>query len=57
MEYHFPVGASKNGIGQVSITTDTIRVASSKITGDGKSQRKKSILFYFPLNLIFSVEL
>lgn len=37
VEYHFPVRASKDDKGQVSITTEAIRVASSKITDDGKS--------------------
>ncbi|NWT44687.1 C2CD3 protein, partial [Chroicocephalus maculipennis] len=32
VEYHFPVGASKDEKGQVSITTEVIRIASSKIT-------------------------
>uniref|UniRef100_A0A8D0BHR2 C2 domain containing 3 centriole elongation regulator n=1 Tax=Salvator merianae TaxID=96440 RepID=A0A8D0BHR2_SALMN len=34
VEYHFPVGASKNGIGQLAITTEIVRVASSKISGE-----------------------
>ncbi|TRZ16629.1 hypothetical protein HGM15179_010488 [Zosterops borbonicus] len=34
VEYHFPVRASKDDKGQVSITTETIRIASSKITDD-----------------------
>ncbi|NXC59081.1 C2CD3 protein, partial [Aleadryas rufinucha] len=34
VEYHFPVGVSKDDKGQVSITTEVIRVASSKITDD-----------------------
>lgn len=37
VEYHFPVRVSKDDKGQVSITTETVRVASSKITDDGKS--------------------
>lgn len=36
VEYHFPVGASKNEKGQVSLTTELTRIASSKIT-DGAS--------------------
>ncbi|XP_077197308.1 C2 domain-containing protein 3 isoform X2 [Paroedura picta] len=32
VEYHFPVKATKNGIGQVAVTTEIIRVASSKIS-------------------------
>ncbi|XP_074428350.1 C2 domain-containing protein 3 isoform X8 [Larus michahellis] len=32
VEYHFPAGASKDEKGQVSITTEVIRIASSKIT-------------------------
>uniref|UniRef100_A0A8C8A9C2 C2 domain containing 3 centriole elongation regulator n=1 Tax=Otus sunia TaxID=257818 RepID=A0A8C8A9C2_9STRI len=34
VEYHFPVGASKDAKGQISITTEVIRIASSKITDD-----------------------
>ncbi|XP_054830938.1 C2 domain-containing protein 3 [Eublepharis macularius] len=34
VEYHFPVKATKNGIGQVAITTEIIRVASSKISNE-----------------------
>ncbi|KAM9388373.1 C2 domain-containing protein 3 [Phaethornis superciliosus] len=34
VEYHFPVGASKDAKGQVSMATEVIRVASSKITED-----------------------
>ncbi|XP_062983377.1 C2 domain-containing protein 3 [Elgaria multicarinata webbii] len=34
VEYHFPVGTSKNGIGQVAVTTEIVRVASSKISGE-----------------------
>uniref|UniRef100_A0A663LJL1 C2 domain containing 3 centriole elongation regulator n=1 Tax=Athene cunicularia TaxID=194338 RepID=A0A663LJL1_ATHCN len=39
VEYHFPVGASKDAKGQISITTEVIRIASSKITDDGKMVR------------------
>ncbi|XP_065601799.1 C2 domain-containing protein 3 [Cyrtonyx montezumae] len=46
VEYHFPVGASKNEKGQVSITTELTRVASSKITdGVVKFQHR----FVFPV--------
>ncbi|XP_066846150.1 C2 domain-containing protein 3 isoform X4 [Anser cygnoides] len=46
VEYHFPVGASKNEKGQVSVTTEVIRVASSKITdGVVKFQQR----FVFPV--------
>uniref|UniRef100_A0ABM5FVV2 C2 domain-containing protein 3 n=1 Tax=Pogona vitticeps TaxID=103695 RepID=A0ABM5FVV2_9SAUR len=34
LEYNFPVGASKNGTGQVAVTTERVRVASSKIAGE-----------------------
>lgn len=37
VEYHFPVRVSKDDKGQASVTTEEIRVASSKITDDGKS--------------------
>uniref|UniRef100_A0A8C5TZ35 C2 domain containing 3 centriole elongation regulator n=1 Tax=Malurus cyaneus samueli TaxID=2593467 RepID=A0A8C5TZ35_9PASS len=36
VECHFPVGVSKDDKGQLSITTEVIRAASSKITDDGK---------------------
>nr|XP_047903963.1 C2 domain-containing protein 3 isoform X4 [Anser cygnoides] len=46
VEYHFPVGASKNEKGQVSVTTEVIRIASSKITdGVVKFQQR----FVFPV--------
>ncbi|NXJ08454.1 C2CD3 protein, partial [Odontophorus gujanensis] len=46
VEYHFPVGASKNEKGQVSITTELTRIASSKITdGVVKFQQR----FVFPV--------
>ncbi|XP_054247089.1 C2 domain-containing protein 3 [Indicator indicator] len=34
VEFHFPVGASKDDRGQVSLSTEVIRVASSKVTDD-----------------------
>nr|XP_056714805.1 C2 domain-containing protein 3 [Euleptes europaea] len=34
VEYHFPVKATKNGTGQVAVTTEIIRVASSKISNE-----------------------
>uniref|UniRef100_A0A8C3JXQ2 C2 domain containing 3 centriole elongation regulator n=1 Tax=Calidris pygmaea TaxID=425635 RepID=A0A8C3JXQ2_9CHAR len=48
VEYHFPVGASKDEKGQVSITTEVVRVASSKITDDGKMVTFQQ-RFVFPL--------
>lgn len=36
VEFHFPVGASKDEKGQISVTTEVTRIASSKITDDGK---------------------
>ncbi|KAL8191321.1 UNVERIFIED_CONTAM: hypothetical protein K2H54_072164, partial [Gekko kuhli] len=36
VEYHFPVKAAKSGTGQVAVTTEIIRVASSKISNQGK---------------------
>uniref|UniRef100_A0A8C3U2N8 C2 domain containing 3 centriole elongation regulator n=1 Tax=Catharus ustulatus TaxID=91951 RepID=A0A8C3U2N8_CATUS len=44
VEYHFPVRVSKDGKGQVSITTETIRVASSKITDDEVKFQQRSVL-------------
>ncbi|XP_015280536.1 PREDICTED: C2 domain-containing protein 3, partial [Gekko japonicus] len=34
VEYHFPVKATKSGTGQVAVTTEIIRVASSKISNE-----------------------
>ncbi|XP_072707068.1 C2 domain-containing protein 3 isoform X4 [Ciconia boyciana] len=46
VEYHFPVGASKDAKGQVSITTEVIRIASSKITDDVVKFQQR---FVFPV--------
>ncbi|NXC49030.1 C2CD3 protein, partial [Penelope pileata] len=46
VESHFPVGASKNEKGQVSITTEVIRIASSKIA-DGVVKFQQQ--FEFPV--------
>ncbi|KAM9301232.1 C2 domain-containing protein 3 [Morus bassanus] len=46
VEYHFPVGASKDAKGQVSITTEVIRIASSKITDDAVKFQQR---FVFPV--------
>ncbi|NWS17998.1 C2CD3 protein, partial [Pachyramphus minor] len=43
VEYHFPVGVSKDNKGQVSIKTEVIRVASSKITDDGVKFQQRSV--------------
>ncbi|NWT21425.1 C2CD3 protein, partial [Vireo altiloquus] len=43
VEYHFPVGISKDDKGQVSITTEVIRVASSKITDDVVKFQQRSV--------------
>ncbi|GAB0181019.1 C2 domain-containing protein 3 [Grus japonensis] len=47
VEYHFPVGASKDEKGQVSITTEVIRIASSKITDDVVKFQQR---FVFPVH-------
>ncbi|NXY46209.1 C2CD3 protein, partial [Ceuthmochares aereus] len=47
VEYHFPVGTSKNAKGQVSITTEVIRIASSKITDDVVKFQQR---FVFPVH-------
>ncbi|XP_064297643.1 C2 domain-containing protein 3 isoform X2 [Phalacrocorax carbo] len=47
VEYHFPVGASKDAKGQVSITTEVIRIASSKITDDAVKFQQR---FVFPVH-------
>ncbi|XP_059672424.1 C2 domain-containing protein 3 [Gavia stellata] len=46
VEYHFPVAASKDAKGQVSVTTEVIRVASSKITDDVVKFQQR---FVFPV--------
>ncbi|KAM6145336.1 C2 domain-containing protein 3 [Phoenicopterus ruber ruber] len=46
VEYHFPVGASKDEKGQVSIRTEVIRIASSKITDDVVKFQQR---FVFPV--------
>ncbi|KAM9263364.1 C2 domain-containing protein 3 [Cariama cristata] len=43
VEYHFPVGASRDEKGQVSITTELIRIASSKITDDVVKFQRRSV--------------
>ncbi|NXD99990.1 C2CD3 protein, partial [Chaetorhynchus papuensis] len=43
VEYHFPVGVSKDDKGQVSITTEVTRVASSKITDDVVKFQQRSV--------------
>lgn len=36
VEYHFPVGFSKSGLGKTALITEVVRLASSKITDGGK---------------------
>ncbi|KAL9866836.1 C2 domain-containing protein 3-like [Geothlypis trichas] len=43
VEYHFPVRVSRDGKGQVSIATEEIRVASSKITDDVVKFQQQSV--------------
>ncbi|XP_058685796.1 C2 domain-containing protein 3 isoform X4 [Poecile atricapillus] len=43
VEYHFPVRVSKDDKGQVSITTEAIRIASSKITDDVVKFQQRSV--------------
>ncbi|NWT01405.1 C2CD3 protein, partial [Mionectes macconnelli] len=43
VEYHFPMGVSKDDKGQISIKTEVIRVASSKITDDGVKFQQRSV--------------
>ncbi|XP_066477982.1 C2 domain-containing protein 3 [Tiliqua scincoides] len=47
VEYHFPVGASKNGVGQVAITTEIVRIASSKIIGEAVKFQQR---YVFPVH-------
>ncbi|NXG68078.1 C2CD3 protein, partial [Baryphthengus martii] len=46
VEYHFPVGATEDEKGQVSITTEVIRTASSKIADDVVKFQQR---FVFPV--------
>ncbi|KYO49081.1 C2 domain-containing protein 3 isoform C [Alligator mississippiensis] len=46
VEYHFPVGISKNETGQVSIATEVIRIASSKVAGEVVKFQQR---FVFPV--------
>ncbi|NXW85909.1 C2CD3 protein, partial [Alopecoenas beccarii] len=46
VEFHFPVGASKDEKGRVSVTTEVTRIASSKITDDAVKFQQR---FVFPL--------
>ncbi|NWV67862.1 C2CD3 protein, partial [Malurus elegans] len=43
VECHFPVGVSKDDKGQLSITTEVIRAASSKITNDVVQFQQRSV--------------
>ncbi|XP_032076212.1 C2 domain-containing protein 3 [Thamnophis elegans] len=48
VEYHFPVGMSKNGIGQMAITTEIVRVASSRFSAGGvKFQQRYAFPVHF----------
>ncbi|XP_063162068.1 C2 domain-containing protein 3 [Candoia aspera] len=47
VEYHFPVGASKNGTGQTAVTTEIVRVASSKFSGEGVKFQQR---YVFPVH-------
>ncbi|XP_045872551.1 C2 domain-containing protein 3 isoform X6 [Meles meles] len=47
VEYHFPVGFSKNGLGKTALITEVVRLASSKIT-DGMVNFQQR--FVFPLH-------
>ncbi|XP_071659726.1 C2 domain-containing protein 3 [Patagioenas fasciata] len=46
VEFHFPVGASKDEKGQISVTTQVTRIASSKVTDDTVTFQQR---FVFPL--------
>ncbi|XP_053912634.1 C2 domain-containing protein 3 isoform X3 [Cuculus canorus] len=46
VDYHFPVGTSKDAKGQVSIATEITRIASSKITDDAVKFQQR---FVFPV--------
>ncbi|XP_022377819.1 C2 domain-containing protein 3 isoform X1 [Enhydra lutris kenyoni] len=44
VEYHFPVGFSKNGLGKTALITEVVRLASSKIT-DGMVNFQQRFVF------------
>ncbi|XP_066224171.1 C2 domain-containing protein 3 isoform X1 [Saccopteryx leptura] len=44
LEYHFPVGFSKHGLGKTSLITEVVRLASSKIT-DGMVKFQQRFVF------------
>ncbi|KAM3837580.1 LOW QUALITY PROTEIN: C2 domain-containing protein 3 [Vipera latastei] len=47
VEYHFPVGTSKNGTGQTALTTEIVRVASSRFSADGVKFQQRHV---FPIH-------
>nr|XP_060623141.1 C2 domain-containing protein 3 [Anolis sagrei ordinatus] len=47
VEFHFPVGTLKTGAGQGAITTEVVRVASSKISGEVVKFQQRSV---FPVH-------
>ncbi|KAJ7426082.1 hypothetical protein WISP_19115 [Willisornis vidua] len=59
VECHFPVGVSKDDKGQVSIKTELIRVASSKITDDEKEEQvnKHIPTFQLKANILSAIAL
>ncbi|XP_070800210.1 C2 domain-containing protein 3 [Pituophis catenifer annectens] len=47
VEYHFPVGTSKNGVGQTAVTTEIVRVASSRFSAEGVKFQQR---YVFPVH-------
>ncbi|OPJ69149.1 hypothetical protein AV530_001827 [Patagioenas fasciata monilis] len=50
VEFHFPVGASKDEKGQISVTTQVTRIASSKVTDDAHLGLPQDVLKYIAQN-------
>ncbi|KAG8137109.1 hypothetical protein E2320_005662, partial [Naja naja] len=47
VECHFPVRTSKNGVGQTAVTTEMVRVASSRYSADGVRFQQR---YVFPVH-------
>ncbi|XP_064000135.1 C2 domain-containing protein 3-like [Pogoniulus pusillus] len=44
VEFHFPVGASRDGRGEVSLSTEVVRVASREVTADEVKFQQRFVL-------------
>lgn len=52
MEYHFPVGFTKNGLEKTALLTEVVRLASSKTT-NGSKREGGLLLRHFGVGRIF----